>query len=141
MLATLHAAGIAELADVRPPTRPSRPITWLHLAAAAGHHGATLALSDRYFTGRGVPLSTEEGLRRARTVADALVRVSARKLHMELPQEPVRLRVRFLGHAYPSATDREWADHEALRFDVEDAMSYVWAHVWGDEKWQMFATY
>lgn len=125
VLACLHAAGLAELVDVRPDTQPFRAVAWLHTAAAAGHQGATRALADRYLTGRGVPRSLEEGLHRARTAADALVRVSSRRLHMELPMEPVRLRARFLGHAYPSAVDREWEDHEALRFDVDDALACV----------------
>lgn len=133
VLAALHAAGIAELADVGQEGAssggPSRAVEWLHAAAAAGHQGATLALSDRYLSGRGVPLDAQEGMRRARRVADALVRAASQQLSQHLPGEAVRLRERFVGRVYPSKGVLEWEEQEAVGFDVEEALGY--GVLWG----------
>ncbi|DBA85906.1 TPA: hypothetical protein ACH3X1_005450 [Trebouxia sp. C0004] len=97
MLAVLAATGIA---TPHVALDDSWAVKALHAAAQGGSPEANLALADRYFMDDGVPGNCQEGLRRARIVADEYVIVTEGSASPELPLEPVSLRQRHRQGSY-----------------------------------------
>lgn len=91
MLAVLAATGIA---SPHVPFNDSWAVRALHAAAQGGSPEANLALAHRYFMADGLPGSCQEGLRRARIVADEYVVATEGSTSPELPLEAVSLRLR-----------------------------------------------
>lgn len=104
MLAVLAATGIA---TPHVPLNDSWAVKALHAAAQGGSPEAHLALAHRYFMGDGVPGNCQEGLRRARIVADEYVVATEGSASPELPLEPVSLRLR---HRHGSYEDQAGED-------------------------------
>ncbi|KAL0022984.1 hypothetical protein WJX79_002367 [Trebouxia sp. C0005] len=104
MLAVLAATGIA---TPHVSLNDSWAVKALHAAAQGGSPEAHLALAHRYFMGDGVPSNCQEGLRRARIVADEYVIATEGSASPELPLEPVSLRLR---HRHGSYEDQPGED-------------------------------
>ncbi|KAL3157325.1 hypothetical protein ABBQ32_011809 [Trebouxia sp. C0010 RCD-2024] len=121
VLAVLAATGIA---SPHVAMNDSWAVKALHVAAQGGSAQADLALAHRYFMADGVPGNCQEGLRRARAVADEYLVATQGRTSPELPLDPVSLRLRHMHGSYETlASEDTWAQLqlEADMLDFGDA--------------------
>ena len=105
-LAAVLATGVAAAAGTPADDRAAAAL--LFAAAAAGSREATLGLAQRFESGRGVPASLEEALRRARLAADdtlaSLEEAGGTGAHVD----PLILRLRWMdGNYRPRGEDSD----------------------------------